>query len=71
MSELKHPGTITFVNQETGEVRTESAEESPLEHRFVNGVPLVKAVYSRAGNQTFIQEFGPEGQLLRSTVGSG
>ena len=68
MSELVHPGTITFVNEETGEEKAEPADKSPLQHRFVNGVPMVRAVFSVAGNQSFIREYGPEGQLLRSNV---
>lgn len=68
MSELAHPGTITFVNEQTGEERVESAEESPVEQRFVNGIPMVRAVMSVAGNQRTIREYGPQGQLLRSNV---
>jgi len=68
MSELNHPGTITIVNEQTGEERTESAEKTPLQHRFVNGVPMVRAVLSVAGNQRTIREYGPQGQLLRTNV---
>ena len=71
MSELVHPGTVTYVNEETGEERTKSADEVPLEFRFVNGIPMVRAVRSVVGNQKTIREYGPQGELLRSNVSFG
>ena len=57
------------MDEEKGKEWSESAEAAPVQVRFHNGVPVVKVVISAGGNQVFIREFGPEGELLRSTVG--
>jgi len=69
----KHPGTITYVDGNTGEESTSPISEVPEELRFApdqdgNLVPIVRVVARTAGNQRTIHELGPDGQLLRSTV---
>lgn len=67
-----HPGTIAFYEGGV-EIDRRSASEVPEGIRFADApegkVPVVKVVSHKIGNQRFIQEFGPDGRLLRSTVG--
>ena len=74
MSEPKHPGTIQFVDGMTKQVtRTLQAHEVPPAFRFAKDasgtlVPVVKVVAIEEGDRRTLREYGPEGQLLRSTV---
>lgn len=68
-----HPGTITFVDGATGKTtRVAKASEVPDEIKFVETerglVPVTKIVASVHGNQRTIRQYGPDGQLLESTV---
>ncbi|HMQ52291.1 MAG TPA: hypothetical protein PKE64_26440 [Anaerolineae bacterium] len=69
----EHPGKIVFINGITQEIRHEkSAEEVPPTIRFVQTehgpVPVVKIVDFTTEEQRIIRQYGPEGQLLKSTV---
>ncbi|HZN94023.1 MAG TPA: hypothetical protein VFB81_15025 [Myxococcales bacterium] len=69
----QHPGTIVYVNGDTGEESASPISEVPEELRFApdqdgNLVPVVRVVARTAGDQRNIHELGPDGQLLRSTV---
>jgi hypothetical protein len=72
---LHHPGTITYVDGATQKViRVEDASKLPDSLRFANTpegpVPVVKVVLQRLGDHAEILEYGPRGQLLRTTVGT-
>jgi hypothetical protein len=69
----QHPGTIVYVDADTGEERISPISEVPEAFRFAPGqdgrmVPIVRVVARVAGDQRTIQELGPEGEILRSTV---
>jgi|JI10StandDraft_1071094.scaffolds.fasta_scaffold1282300_2 hypothetical protein len=69
----KHPGKISFINGITQEIREEvDATTVPESIRFVESdtgwVPVVKIVDITTETQRTIRQYGPEGQLLRSTV---
>jgi hypothetical protein len=69
----KHPGTIVFVDGNTNTVvSTDRAADLPAEMRFVETrsglVPVVRVVAFTEGGQRTIREYGPAGELLRSTV---
>lgn len=68
-----HPGTIVYVNGNTGEERTSPISEVPEDFRYAPDrdgrlIPIVRVVAQTVGNQRSIHELGPDGQLLRSTV---
>jgi hypothetical protein len=68
-----HPGTVTFLDGATQQVvRTAAVGELPEPMRFApteHGlVPVVKVVSFAEGDQRIIREYGPGGELLRSTV---
>ena len=69
----KHPGTIVYVNGDTGEESTSPISEVPEDFRFAPDkdgqlVPIVRVVARVAGDQRTIHELGPGGEILRSTV---
>lgn len=69
----KHPGTIVFIDGITQEVTKEvPASEVPLNIRFVETeagvVPVVRIVNFTTAEKQIIRQYGPDGQLLRSTV---
>lgn len=68
-----HPGTIVFVDADTGEERSQPVASVPEPLRYAPDqrgqlVPVVRVVAQVAGNTRQIHELGPEGQLLRSTT---
>ena len=68
-----HPGTIVFVDADTGEERTEPVASVPEPLRYAPDergqlVPVVRVVAQVTGDTRRIHELGPEGQLLRTTV---
>lgn len=68
-----HPGTIVFVDGNTDRVvATDRVEDVPPQMRFVETpaglVPVVRVVAFTAGDERTIREYGPAGQLLRSTL---
>lgn len=68
-----HPGTIVFVNADTGEERVIPIAEVPEPSRFVPGpdgapVPVVRVTSRVTDNQRTIQELGPDGSVLRLTI---
>lgn len=69
---VEHPGTIEFVDGDTNEITEEDAANVPESLRFAETdeglVPVVRVVARTAGKQRFIREYGPGGELLRSTV---
>lgn len=66
MSERKHPGTITYVDEENGIEWSKPAMDAPEGVRFNGDIPVVRVVRSAAGNLVEIHEFGPNGELLRT-----
>ncbi len=69
----KHPGTIVYVDGTTQkETARRSITEVPESLRFAPTaeglVPVVRVVAYTEGDQRIIREYGPAGELLRSTV---
>jgi hypothetical protein len=68
-----HPGTITFVNADTGESNVDPVEAVPDSVRWrttaQGRVPVVKVVRRSVGGQIEIALYGPCGQLLEVTLG--
>lgn len=68
----KHPGKITFVNADTGTSNVLDASAVPEQIRWADTpkgrVPVVRVVASTSGDKRTIQEYGTDGQILRSTV---
>jgi hypothetical protein len=67
-----HPGTIVFVDGDTNEETEEQAADVPESIRFAETpeglVPVVRVVARTSGTRRIIREYGPDGELLRSTV---
>src|SRR5215470_14407761 len=68
-----HPGKITYVDGATQKVvAVEDASSVPESLRFAETpsgpVPVVKVVMQRNGQYSEILEYGPDGQLLRTTI---
>jgi hypothetical protein len=68
-----HPGTIVFVDADSSSERVSVASSVPELARFAPNAqgeltPIVRVVARRAGDKRIIQEFGPSGEMLRSTV---
>ncbi len=68
-----HPGKITYIDGNTNKVvSTEDIAKVPETLRFADTpsgkVPVVKVIATVAGDQRHIREYGPNDQLLRSTV---
>ena len=67
-----HPGTIVFVDGDTNEETEEQAADVPETIRFAETpeglVPVVRVVARTSGTRRIIREYGPDGELLRSTV---
>ncbi len=69
----QHPGTIVFVDGDTNAViREVPASAAPDSVRYADTeqgpVPVVRVVATTAGDQRFVREYGPAGELLRTTV---
>ncbi|HZI10396.1 MAG TPA: hypothetical protein VE153_08355 [Myxococcus sp.] len=70
----KHPGTIVYVDGATQkETDRQSIDKVPESLRFAPTeegglVPVVKVVAHTEGERRIIREYGPAGELLRSTV---
>jgi len=69
-----HPGKITYVDGRTQKViEIEDAADVPESMRFAETprglVPIVKVVLHRERERSEIHEYGPDGELLRSTAG--
>jgi hypothetical protein len=71
---MQHPGSIVYVDGNTSQViATKKPSEVPEDLRFAPGpdgtkIPIVRVVATVAGDQRTIREYGPEGQVLRSTI---
>jgi hypothetical protein len=69
---VTHPGTITYVDADakTEKVLPVAQVPEPLRFASLDGapVPVVRVVAQLRGEERLIREYGPEGQLLRSTV---
>ncbi|MEZ4726309.1 MAG: hypothetical protein R3E79_04150 [Caldilineaceae bacterium] len=69
----KHPGKIVFIDGTTQEVTAEvDAETVPLTIRFVETddglAPVVKIVNYTTEGRRIIRQYGPNDELLKSTV---
>ncbi len=69
----KHPGTIVYVDGTTQkETEQRSITEVPESLRFAPTaqglVPIVRVVAYTQGDRRSIREYGPAGELLRSTL---
>jgi hypothetical protein len=72
LDESRHPGTIVYVDGRTlKETDRVSATEVPPTLRYAPTprglVPVVKVVLSLESERRVIREYGPRGELLRST----
>ena len=70
-----HPGTVTYVNGDTGEVRVQPVDPSNESRFWVTTaegrIPIVKVVFRRLDARTAeIKSFGPCDQLLEVTIGT-
>jgi hypothetical protein len=68
-----HPGKIVYVDGNTGRVvAEENAKDVPEFMAFVRTpegrIPVVKVVATTLEDKRWIREYGPDGQLLRSTL---
>lgn len=73
MSKPKHPGFIRYIDGKTQEeVRRMDISQVPESLQYAQTskgwVPVVKVVALEEGNQRTLREYGPAGELLRSTV---
>ncbi|MFY2560763.1 hypothetical protein ACN469_24375 [Corallococcus terminator] len=73
MSKPKHPGFIRYIDGKTQqEVRRMDVSQVPEALQYAQGpkgwVPVVKVIALEEGNQRTLREYGPEDELLRSTV---
>jgi hypothetical protein len=71
----KHPGTVTLVNEATGEVKVETVtpqnEAMWWRETFDGRVPIVKSVYRKPdGGPAEIFLYGPCGQLVEVILGA-
>jgi hypothetical protein len=61
-----------FVDGDTNEESEENAADVPESIRFADTpegpVPVVRVVARTSGDRRIIREYGPDGELLRSTV---
>lgn len=69
-----HPGKVTYVDGRTQQViEVEDVADVPETMRFAETphglVPVVKVVVLQGEGRSEIHEYGPTGELLRSTVG--
>jgi hypothetical protein len=74
MSRPPHPGTIVYVDERGEQRRPVNEVPESLRYGEVEGgkwLPVVRVVATTAGDQRVIREYGPGGELLRSTVQSG
>ena len=73
MSLPEHPGTIEYVDGATGEVtRVVPAADVPEQIAYAPGPdgeqrPVVRVTILTVGPQREIRQFGPDGEILRST----
>lgn len=68
-----HPGTILFVDENSGKEHSRPISEVPEQLRFAQDasgqmIPVVKVVAHAVGQQRTIREYGPNGEMLRSTI---
>jgi hypothetical protein len=69
----RHPGSITYVDGDADAIVAECpVAEVPESGRFVDTdagpVPVVRVVATTAGDQRLVREYGPKGELLRTTL---
>lgn len=65
----EHPGQIVYVDGDTGEVTSvRDVARVPESMRARGGVPVVKVVATKRGDERTIREYGPDDELLSSTV---
>ena len=69
----EHPGTLTFLDEDTGTERVRAVGEVPATIAWATDaagrtVPVVRVVSHRRGAQRIIQSFGADGALLSRTV---
>ena len=71
--DMEHPGTIVYVDGNTNRtLTTKKIADVPERFRFADGpggkkLPIVRVVATVVGNMRTINEYGTEGQLLRTT----
>ncbi|MGK0358380.1 MAG: hypothetical protein ACI9U2_000667 [Bradymonadia bacterium] len=69
---MKHPGTITFVEEHSEDEQVRSASEVPEQIAFVSvgehRVPVVRIVSHMRGEQRVIRSYAADGRLLETTV---
>lgn len=72
MDKPVHPGQITYLDGNTGNVvAVNDVQQVPESMRFVETthglVPVVKVVATTIEDERLIQEYGPNDEMLRST----
>jgi hypothetical protein len=70
---MRHPGKVLYVDGNSGQVlETIDAAEMPDSIRFADTergrVPVVKVIATIVGDKRYVREYGPNDELLRSTV---
>jgi hypothetical protein len=69
---MTHPGTITYVDDDAKTEKVLPVSQVPEALRFGQmgelQVPVVKVVAKLRGGELLIREYGPKGELLRSTL---
>jgi hypothetical protein len=68
----EHPGTITFVDRDTGTVEEKPASDIPEGIAWVERdgvrIPVVRVESGKVGEAREILRYGPDGALLDTTV---
>jgi hypothetical protein len=64
---MSHPGTIKYVDLDTGIEKMVLVNDVPEFLRFVENAPIVRVEARTIDGQRTIREFGPNGEVLRST----
>ena len=69
---MKHPGSITFVDEAEGTERVTPVDTVPESIAFYEGgaepIPVVRIVSHLRGTQRVIRSYGADGELLTTTV---
>ena len=66
---MKHPGTITIVDEDAGTEKKVRATEVPETVAFIGDVPVVRVVSrKRTDEAREVMSYGADGALLQSTL---
>lgn len=66
---MKHPGTITIVDEDARTEKKVAASEVPESIAFIGDVPVVRVVSrKRSDDAREVMSYGADGALLQSTL---